>query len=142
LARDVAACGKTLVERLTVYPSYARDAGRWADPRLAGAVRAAVDAAGRPREDGWRTGRSTDLPAWTAAAPAGSRNGDLSLTLRRAAAGRRLELQEIAGLFAARGPDLQAVCESADRLRRETVGEEVTYVVTRNINYTNVCTFR
>ena len=45
-------------------------------------------------------------------------------------------------LFAARGPDYRAVCAAADELRRETVGDRVTYVVNRNINYTNICYFK
>ncbi|MDT7545500.1 MAG: synthase, partial [Actinomycetota bacterium] len=42
-------------------------------------------------------------------------------------------------LITADGPDLEAVCALADDVRRDTVGEEVTYVVNRNINFTNVC---
>ena len=42
-------------------------------------------------------------------------------------------------LFAADGEDLDEVCALADDLRREVVGDEVTYVVNRNINFTNVC---
>jgi FO synthase len=45
-------------------------------------------------------------------------------------------------LFAARGAQFDAVCEAADELRRRTVGDTVRYVVNRNINYTNVCSFR
>ena len=45
-------------------------------------------------------------------------------------------------LFGARGPEVAAVAALADELRREAVGDTVTYVVNRNINYTNVCTFR
>src|SRR5204863_199204 len=45
-------------------------------------------------------------------------------------------------LFRARGDELQRVLAAADRLRRETNGDAVTYVVTRNIQYTNVCYFR
>jgi FO synthase len=48
----------------------------------------------------------------------------------------------VAALFEARGPDLHAVLHAADDLRREVCGDAVTYVVTRNINYTNVCYFR
>lgn len=48
---------------------------------------------------------------------------------------------ELTMLFEARGADYTAVCAAADRLRRHTCGEEVTYVVNRNINYTNVCTY-
>ena len=42
----------------------------------------------------------------------------------------------------ARGDDFHEVCAAADRLRREVSGDTVTYVVTRNINYTNICYFR
>ena len=47
-----------------------------------------------------------------------------------------------AALMQARGPDLATVLRAADTLRREVNGDTVTYVVTRNINYTNVCYFR
>jgi FO synthase len=42
-------------------------------------------------------------------------------------------------LLSADGPDLEALATLADELRREVVGDDVTYVVTRNINFTNVC---
>ncbi|MEP9361915.1 bifunctional FO biosynthesis protein CofGH [Nocardioides sp. CN2-186] len=42
-------------------------------------------------------------------------------------------------LMTAEGPLLDEVCRLADDLRRETVGDAVTYVVNRNINFTNVC---
>ncbi|MGH9113604.1 MAG: 7,8-didemethyl-8-hydroxy-5-deazariboflavin synthase CofG, partial [Acidimicrobiales bacterium] len=49
---------------------------------------------------------------------------------------------ELVDLFAARGPEVVAVAELADELRSEAVGDVVTYVRNRNINYTNVCTFK
>ncbi|MGW1374802.1 bifunctional FO biosynthesis protein CofGH [Streptomyces sp. NPDC002446] len=42
-------------------------------------------------------------------------------------------------LLHADGPALDALCKIADDLRRATVGDDVTYIVTRNINFTNVC---
>jgi FO synthase len=45
-------------------------------------------------------------------------------------------------LFSARGEELHRVLAAADALRRETNGDAVSYVITRNINYTNVCYFR
>ncbi len=42
-------------------------------------------------------------------------------------------------LLTARGPDLEAVAGLADAVRRDVVGDEVTYVVNRNINFTNIC---
>jgi FO synthase len=60
----------------------------------------------------------------------------------RAASGGELGEAEIAHLFRARGAAFEAICRAADELRRATVGDVVTYVVNRNINYTNVCAYR
>ena len=51
-------------------------------------------------------------------------------------------LDDIVTLFAARGPQVSAVTEVANELRARTVGDVVTWVHNRNINYTNVCTFK
>ena len=47
--------------------------------------------------------------------------------------------QQALALITADGTDLDAVCALADDVRRDTVGDDVTYVVNRNINFTNVC---
>src|SRR5207247_2076975 len=50
--------------------------------------------------------------------------------------------EDATALLSARGSALDAVLCAADALRREVCGDTVTYVVTRNVNYTNVCYFR
>jgi FO synthase len=60
----------------------------------------------------------------------------------KASRGDELAEAEIAELFSARGDALVAVVRAADALRRDVNGDEVTYVVNRNINYTNVCYFK
>jgi FO synthase len=50
--------------------------------------------------------------------------------------------EELLRLFRARGSERDRVLAAADALRREVCGDEVSYVVTRNIQYTNVCYFR
>ncbi|HXB47885.1 MAG TPA: bifunctional FO biosynthesis protein CofGH [Streptosporangiaceae bacterium] len=47
--------------------------------------------------------------------------------------------EQALALLAADGPELDALAALADELRRQTAGDDVTYVVTRNINFTNVC---
>jgi FO synthase len=59
--------------------------------------------------------------------------------LTKAAAHRPITDDEALALFQAEGPALQALCDVADDLRAEAVGDQVTYVVNRNINFTNVC---
>ena len=56
--------------------------------------------------------------------------------------GAALDEAQIVRLFEARGGEARAVCEAADALRRERNGDVVTYVVNRNVNYTNVCYFK
>jgi 7,8-didemethyl-8-hydroxy-5-deazariboflavin synthase CofH subunit len=53
--------------------------------------------------------------------------------------GRELGLAEALLLDQTTGPELAALCATADALRREQVGDDVSYVVNRNINFTNVC---
>jgi FO synthase len=62
--------------------------------------------------------------------------------LDRAAAGEALAEADIVQLFTARGAAFTELCRAADRLRQRVNGDEVSYVVTRNINYTNICYFR
>ena len=50
-----------------------------------------------------------------------------------------LTLRQMERLLHARGPDLAATCVAADLLRQRLVGSAVSYVVCRNINYTNRC---
>ena len=73
--------------------------------------------------------------------PAGS-GGAVGEVLIGVGLGQELGEDEIVTLFGARGPEVRAVAELADQLRAETVGDVVTWVANRNINYTNVCTFK
>jgi 7,8-didemethyl-8-hydroxy-5-deazariboflavin synthase CofH subunit len=68
--------------------------------------------------------------------------GELAPILERSLAGTPPTRDEIEILFRARGDQVDAVAWTADRLRHRAVGDTVTYVVNRNINYTNMCYFR
>ena len=59
-----------------------------------------------------------------------------------ARAGQDLGEHELVTLLGARGPEVAAVAAYADEIRAAVVGDDVTYVRNRNINYTNVCTFK
>ena len=140
LADHSAAAGKVLAPRLPVYPAFAFAAETWCAPPIAAALRRAMDADGLAREDGWAPGRAVApvLPAPRLAAT----EARLAATVERAAGGSRLEVADIAHLFAARDADYAHLTEAADALRRAVSGETVRYVVNRNINYTNICYYR
>ena len=145
LAHETAEAGGTLIERLAVYPRYARDPERWLDERFHTPVRRAIDADGYARCRRWSPGLSVAPPAADMGllrrAPSMRSVRGLTPILDRAFAGEPLTEPEIVTLFRARGTDFAAVCAAADHLRAETNGDAVTYVVNRNINYTNVCYF-
>ena len=142
LAVQTAACGKVLTERLAIYPAYARDAARWIDRKIEPAVLALAEADGFARGDNWSPGAAMAIP--NIAPPAQNRPpaARLQHILERAVAGAGLDEAEITTLFRARGSDFVAVCDAADGLRETVNGDAVSYVVNRNINYTNVCYFR
>ena len=133
--------GFELSPRLPIYPEYVADLERWADPRVAAEIRRHADASGLAREDGWAAGAPRPAPPLRA-------NGRREVSEPVAAAlaqvreGVEPDEDAVTALFEARGADLGAVLAAADDLRREVCGDDVTYVVTRNVNYTNVCYFR
>jgi FO synthase len=77
---------------------------------------------------------------WTAdRVPPERLESDARAALGKAAEGTPITDEEALALFRADGPALETLAGIADELRAETVGDEVTYVVNRNINFTNVC---
>ena len=146
LARETASAGKYLTERLTVYPDYATDLDRWAHPDLHVRMLEMIDAEGFPRIDEWCPGDVEIAP------PADVMNAivntpkhisaDISAILAKASAGEALSEGEIVRLFQSRGDDFSAVVQQADTLRANTSGNSVSFVVNRNINYTNICYFK
>ena len=144
LSEQTAEAGKILAERLTVYPAYARHPEIWLDPDMRRPVLEHSDASSRGREDTWRTGRSVDLPADYSRQHRRMPPSNITRLVDRVLAhgADDLTIDELAGLFDARGSDFSHVCDAADRLRAATNGDVVTYVVNRNINYTNLCGYR
>lgn len=133
--------GMVLAPRLTVYPEYVRDAERWLAPEVRPAVRRAADSEGLARDDAWAAGGNAAPPQLLGAIPTRG-GGPVGEVLTGVLAGEEAGVDELVTLLEARGPDVAAVAAVADQLRRDTVGETVTFVRNRNINYTNICTFK
>jgi FO synthase len=129
LAEATRSRGLELAPRLPVYPEYVGE--RWLDPAVLPYVRRASDATSLARDDSW-------APGDPVAPPFVVRRDALPLRL----AGPDLGEDDVTRLLEARGGEAQRVFAAADRLRREVCGDTVSYVVTRNIQYTNVCYFR
>jgi 7,8-didemethyl-8-hydroxy-5-deazariboflavin synthase CofH subunit/7,8-didemethyl-8-hydroxy-5-deazariboflavin synthase CofG subunit len=151
--------GFTLAPRLTLYPEFALDPERWLAEPLRFPVLDASDAEGLGRDHPWVSGGTVPPPRLLGPEPIGpgvtgpsvatppvvtvpSTGGAVGDVLAGVALGHTVGEDEIVTLFGARGPEVRAVADVADRLRFDAVGDEVTYVANRNINYTNVCTFK
>ena len=161
--------GKVLAPRLTIHPEWAANLDRWVDSGMHQAVRDRADAEWLGRDDpgsvfpekttpsgerrestAWCSGSAVRPPQLvSAAAPdrapmsrAGHRRSAVDEVIEGVRLGQTVDLHEIVTLFSARGPEVERVCELADELRAEAVGDAVTWVSNRNINYTNVCTFK
>ncbi|HEV3408419.1 MAG TPA: 5-amino-6-(D-ribitylamino)uracil--L-tyrosine 4-hydroxyphenyl transferase CofH [Gaiellaceae bacterium] len=134
--------GFALAPRLAIHPRYVSELDRWTDPRVAEKVRRRADASGLARDDGWAAGTAEPAPQIVSGRPTPPLAPAVAAALAKAREGTDLDEDDVMALFEARGPDLHGVLHAADDLRREVCGDAVTYVVTRNINYTNVCYFR
>ncbi len=144
--------GHVLAPRLTVYPEYARDPERWLDPGLRFAVLDASDAEGLARDADWCSGGETAPPPLLSGPAHPDRakrrggaervGGAVAEVLSGVSMGQEVGVEEIVTLFGARGPEVRMVAEVADALRAAAAGDAVTFVRNRNINYTNVCTFK
>ena len=134
--------GFTLAPRLTIYPTFALDPERWLDKAMRFPVfdRSDAEALGREPGERWYAGADDEPPILLPATP--SAGGAVGEVLAGVLMGQEVGIDEIVTLFGARGREVPAVAEVADELRRRTVGDTVTWVANRNINYTNVCTFK
>jgi FO synthase len=162
------AAGHVLAPRLAIHPEWAAEPDRWLDPGMHFAVADRADAELLARDDpgshlpertrdrlhagsgadvevenrstAWYSGAAAAAPALIPGTP--MLVGPVAEVIAGVQAGQQVGFDEILTLFRARGSEVTAVAELADALRREVVGDTVTFVHNRNINYTNVCTFK
>lgn len=161
--------GHTLAPRLTIHPAFACEPERWLDPALHFPVADRSDSDGYARDDDgsvwpertmerakvddgaefeltgtissqWYVGMGADPESLIPGEPFAT--GAVKEVLDGVRAGQDVGFDEILTLFRARGREVAAVAQVADELRQEIVGDVVTWVANRNINYTNVCTFK
>jgi FO synthase len=94
------------------------------------------------RSTQWYSGATRPPPALLPATRSRAVRGRVAEVLDGVRAGQQVGFDEIVALFRARGPEVVEVAAVADELRHLAVGDAITWVHNRNINYTNVCTFK
>lgn len=162
--------GFALAPRLTIYPEYATNPDKWLHESLHFTVMDRTDAEGLGRDDPgafwpekvtaadvvhdgaevvlvghkstqWYSG-SNVAPPTLIPHPRPFARGRVAEIIEGHRNGQELGHQEVVDLFRARGPEVPVIADYADELRFNTVGNTVTWVHNRNINYTNVCTYK
>jgi FO synthase len=141
LETETEAAGRHLRQRLAIGPAFAQRVMRWADPSLQTAIRRAVDTRGLVREFNWHAGAGDEAPETLPSLVTG-RDPQIAIALGLAEQGEELTKLYIARLFTAEGRDFDHVRAFANELRQDRVGDVITHVVNRNINYTNICLYR
>ena len=161
--------GYSIAPRLTIYPEFASDGEKWLDASLRFPVLDRSDSEFLARDDpgavfpervefitdvndGAEVAQvGEDSTQWYSGAPRtptmimnGSKEstGQIREILDGVLLNQEVSVDEVVALFAARGSQVRAVADVADHLRSQENGNTVTYVANRNINYTNVCTFK
>ena len=149
LAEQTLLAGKILVERLAVYPTYVQNSVLWQDQQMVSSVLKMSDSDGLARVDPWSPGEQVSIPAnynaQTIYDPAFNDSNvtpEVKRLLAKSIQGESLTEAEIVRLFQVRGDEFVAVCRAADELRQRINGDTISYVVNRNINYTNICYFK
>ena len=139
LAEETSRRGFHLAPRLTVYPEFVAGRSDFLDEKVRPYVLAQADGEFLARNDVWYSGTDHTPPA---APRLHTRTSAVESILQRYEPGYDFEAEELITLFGARDGDFNAIVELADGLRHDLVGDAVSFVINRNINYTNVCTFK
>jgi FO synthase len=138
LSAESEARGFHLTPRLTVYPEFINGES-FLDEKVRPFVLAHADAHSLARNDDWYSGTDHTPPAPPTSS---ARTSEVEGLLSRYEPGYDFDEHELVTLFSARGGDFNAVVDLANAVREDLVGDAISFVINRNINYTNVCTFK
>jgi FO synthase len=147
LARETAAAGKFLDQRLTIYPEFASNPDKWLDDQLKFPVLKQSDSGGFAKRDNWTPGATEPIPPLDKqllerTVTPEQVSSDVQRIVAACEAQQELSIEDVSRLFGSRGADFSYITQQANRLRHECNGDTVSFVVNRNINYTNVCYFK
>lgn len=145
LTEETRVSGKHLVERLAIYPEFALEANQWTTPEFSKAIFASIDGSGFVHNESWSAGLLTPPPSKIVnlikSIPSATVSKPLKKVFDKLASKDELNENDIVSLLSARGSDFTHVCHAANEVRKTINGNQVTYVINRNINYTNICYF-
>jgi FO synthase len=139
LGNESAQRGFHLTPRLTVYPEYIGERTDFLDEKVRPFVLASADVHSLARNDAWYSGTDHTPPAKPTSS---TKTSVITQLLSAYEPGYDFDRRELVTLFGAREGDFNAVVDLANSVRQDLVGDAISFVINRNINYTNVCTFK
>ena len=145
LRHETQRSGKILTERLAIYPAFATAPQKWLDNKTKSKTLAYCDSTGFAREDCWEAGVSDTSDREnksTYCRLSSYRGAPLDRVMKQAESGEGLDETSIVQLFEARGGAVDEICAAANGMRAKAVGDDITFVINRNINYTNICEYK
>ena len=128
--------GQDLRARTTLYPAYFNNLDLHASRNIASKLLQKVDAQNLIRSDNWISGVSTSIPLYSNV----NFKSDIQDSIKKIHENSDLEALE--HILLARDRDFKYLMDYADDLKTHVHGHEITCVMNRNINYTNICSFK
>ena len=127
---------QSLVPRATLYPRYFTDLESFSTPRISTKLLQITDSQSLIRSDFWRSGISNKIPSY----PEAALNSSIRQTIKRVE--KNPSIQNIQELLETSNNDFKYVIDYANDVKSQIHGSDITFVVNRNINYTNICSFK
>lgn len=142
IAKTLSKMDLELVPRTPVHPNFVNKDGFVSDKVKPYLLRH-IDSEGYAREDEFFSGVASEATPKIWLSPERSRvRHELKEVFDTVLRREDLDESQIKTLFLARGGLVREIAALADEMRKEIIGDDVTFVMNRNINYTNICTFR
>ena len=123
-----------LLPRSTIAPKVLKANDLFIAKEIRSKIQKITDGSGLLRDDGWESGRSTEVPDILP-------TGEVGQTRKLINEIADNPHSSIPQLFNARGKSFEYITKAADEIRSQLNGNNITYVVNRNINYTNICVY-
>ena len=127
---------QSLEPRATLYPKYFADLDTFSTPRISSKLLQITDSQSLIRSDFWRSGISNKIPSY----PDAVFNSSIRQTIKKVE--KNPSIENIQQLLEISDNDFKYVTDYANDVKSKMHGSDITFVVNRNINYTNICSFK
>ena len=127
---------QSLKPRATLYPKYFNDLDSFSSPRISSQLLQITDSQSLIRSDFWRSGISNKIPSY----PEVIFNSNIRQSIDNVE--KNPSIENIQQLLETSDNDFKYVRDYANGVKSQIHGSDITFVVNRNINYTNICSFK